>query len=316
MPEPDWRADPPAPERLAALAVEVVPGGVIEFERQLGGGLDATMDVLVATDRAGAVRKMVLRRYRRFGDHRDLPQPRKESATLGLLVRNGLPVPEPLWVDENDIFDETALLMSYVDGISLMRPDDPLDWSRQQARFLVDLHAIPVDAEVRSILEDNRDRMEQRMSDAERPKEYRTRGSGVEIWNAVVEAFADTTRGDTTILHTDFWAGNTLWNGQDLAAVVDWDWAALGDPLMDVSYAAMDLRFQGWDAGADEFVRVYGLESGRDMAGLSRWDIHYLARAFPYVEQWSVGLQELGREDLTPETVRTRHTQLVHRFLG
>jgi hypothetical protein len=77
----------------------------------------------------------------------------------------------------------------------------------------------------------------------------------------------------------------------------------------------MDLRLQGWDLGADVLVREYAQESGRSLELLPLWATHVLVQSFPEVELWSPGLEDLDREDLTPEVIRRRHTELMARYL-
>ncbi|MBK9125349.1 MAG: phosphotransferase [Chloroflexi bacterium] len=45
-------------------------------------------------------------------------------------------------------------------------------------------------------------------------------------------------RNRETILHGDYWIGNLIWEGDQLAGVVDWEDAAFGDPLADLAIAA------------------------------------------------------------------------------
>ena len=39
------------------------------------------------------------------------------------------------------------------------------------------------------------------------------------------------------LLHGDYWPGNILWKDGRLAAVIDWEDACLGDPLVDLAMA-------------------------------------------------------------------------------
>jgi aminoglycoside phosphotransferase (APT) family kinase protein len=39
------------------------------------------------------------------------------------------------------------------------------------------------------------------------------------------------------LLHGDFWPGNALWRDGALVAILDWEDAAIGDPLADVANA-------------------------------------------------------------------------------
>ena len=62
--------------------------------------------------------RLVLRRYGSWrSDGRTTTQ--REFAALRLAVENGVPAPLPMWSDEGGIFDEPAVVISYVDGAPL-----------------------------------------------------------------------------------------------------------------------------------------------------------------------------------------------------
>ena len=50
------------------------------------------------------------------------------------------------------------------------------------------------------------------------------------------------------LLHGDFWPGNILWRYGQLVAVIDWEDAALGDPLADVANSRLEIL---WAFGID-----------------------------------------------------------------
>ncbi|MCI0397582.1 MAG: phosphotransferase [Chloroflexi bacterium] len=46
----------------------------------------------------------------------------------------------------------------------------------------------------------------------------------------------------SVLLHGDFWPGNTLWQDGKLVAVIDWEDARSGDPLIDLAISRLDIR--------------------------------------------------------------------------
>ncbi len=57
------------------------------------------------------------------------------------------------------------------------------------------------------------------------------------------------------LLHGDFWPGNLLWKEGGLVAVIDWEDAALGDPLADVANARLEIL---WAFGDGSDAAVHG----------------------------------------------------------
>ena len=63
--------------------------------------------------------------------------------------------------------------------------------------------------------------------------------------------------GQPVLLHGDYWPGNTLWRDGTLVGVLDWEDAALGDPVADLANARMELTMAFGAAAADGFTRQY-----------------------------------------------------------
>jgi aminoglycoside phosphotransferase (APT) family kinase protein len=65
--------------------------------------------------------------------------------------------------------------------------------------------------------------------------------------------------GPIRLVHGDPGAHNLLWDGQ-LTALLDWEWAGLGDPLTDLAWVCWTLRFRQVAAPVRAaFLAAYGL---------------------------------------------------------
>ena len=80
------------------------------------------MDLLVD----GASR-MVLRRYGPWYAKRGENAAAREIRTLELLQRAGIPAPAPIWESTDGVFDEQAIIISFVEGQPDLAPRDPFD---------------------------------------------------------------------------------------------------------------------------------------------------------------------------------------------
>jgi len=92
--------------------------------------------------------------------------------------------------------------------------------------------------------------------------------------------------GPATIVHGDYRLGNTMFAGNRLVAIFDWELATIGDPLADVGYLVATWAQRGDPEGSviglspvtrgpgfptrDELVAMYEERSGRSMSDL-RW---------------------------------------------
>ncbi len=103
-----------------------------------------------------------------------------------------------------------------------------------------------------------------------------------------------------TLVHGDYHYGNMLFRGTDVVAVLDWEIAELGQPLLDLGcLCAMTIRRQYKDApspgGAvviemDELFRLYGVEA-REM----RWYVALSLYKYAAILGYNLMLHRRGR---------------------
>jgi Ser/Thr protein kinase RdoA (MazF antagonist) len=123
--------------------------------------------------------------------------------------------------------------------------------------------------------------------------------------------------GRTGLVHGDLWAGNTLWNGSELAAVLDWDCAGVGAAGIDLGSLRLDAAMC-WGPDAVELVREgWEAEAGEEAADLAYWDAVAALNTPPdlgwFVETTA---QTLGRPDLTREVMVQRRDAFLEDALG
>jgi aminoglycoside phosphotransferase (APT) family kinase protein len=123
-----------------------------------------------------------------------------------------------------------------------------------------------------------------------------------------------------TLLHSDFRLGNLIVNQHGLAAVIDWEFAHLGDPLEDLAWPLVrDWRFGndtlrlGGIAEAEPYLVAYEAATGRpldrhavtywEIMGNVKWAVTCLAQAERHLSgrDLSVELASLGRRSAEME---------------
>lgn len=129
----------------------------------------------------------------------------------------------------------------------------------------------------------------------------------------------------TTVIHGDFRIGNVLVDEAGLAAVIDWEFAHIGDPHEEMGYICMrDWRFGAIDrhfaglADRETFLQAYEAASGVpvdrqavdwwEIMGNIRWGIICMSQANRHLSglEPSVELASLGRRsaEMQLETLR------------
>jgi aminoglycoside phosphotransferase (APT) family kinase protein len=112
-------------------------------------------------------------------------------------------------------------------------------------------------------------------------------------------------------VHGDFWPGNVLWAGDRIAAVIDWESAALGDPLADVACTRLDLLFVYGHDAMDEFTECYRAVRPFDDEDLAVWHLVAALRPCGHLASWAASMREYGRTDITESALRARHAEFA-----
>lgn len=244
------------PLQFAPVVALCVPGARLLRAWPLVGGVSAEVTALEFETRDGQRRKVVVRRY---GEGDLSVRPRvafEESSLLTLLQAVGLPVPAPLLCDETGkVLPSPFIVTSFVesDGVT----PATADMMKVMAAFLAKLHHLTFPSGALSFL----------------PMRPLPPGAAPRA---------------PVLLHGDFWTGNVLWRQGELAAVLDWEDAVLGDPQADVAGARLELL---WALGADAmelFTAAYRQASGDPLRDLPAFDAAEADRVGSWVAGWGL----------------------------
>jgi aminoglycoside phosphotransferase (APT) family kinase protein len=106
------------------------------------------------------------------------------------------------------------------------------------------------------------------------------------------------------LLHGDFWPGNILWKDGRLVAVIDWEDAAIGDPLADVANGRLEVL---WAFGIDamrSFTDQYASMAAIDWTSLPYWDLCAALRPASKIGEWAAN-------DIAEERMRKGHRWFI-----
>jgi len=269
------RRRPPA-VALAWAAAVFGPGSQVVAVRPLASAWLANHAVDVA-DAAGAVHRVVLRRWARPGWDEDDPDftAAREAAILELLEPTPVPAPALLATDPDAAAcDVPALLLDRL-------PGDPPDLAGELdhvveglAAALPPIHAVAVpgtrgtgggDAGPALVPGYHRFYELEQLS----PPAWSARP---ELWARAFEvAFGPAPPQRPCFIHRDYHPGNTLWAERRLVGVVDWIGGSWGPPSVDLGHMRLNLV---WDLGpeaADRFLAAHHALTGFDHDPV--WDV-------------------------------------------
>jgi aminoglycoside phosphotransferase (APT) family kinase protein len=170
----------------------------------------------------------------------------------------------------------------------LSTPADPFDWTRKLAVTLAKIHSIPCGADAQSFLLDANSEATWFLNSDSPPDYMNTYPGGNEVWQFLREAFPGIRTMPSGLVHIDYWSGNILWHRNQISAVLDWEEAAYGDPVIDVAYARMNMALMGLHQSADDFLQIYESEIGRKVENLGFWELAAAVRPMIDPEDWKV----------------------------
>ena len=108
--------------------------------------------------------------------------------------------------------------------------------------------------------------------------------------------------GEPVLLHGDFWPQNLIWRDGRIAAILDWEDAALGDPLSDLACALLELKYLFDDARVGRFYAAYNHHAPVDPHRLAQWQIYVASAAQHHMGAW--GLEPLREAHMRQTTLR------------
>jgi len=301
----------PARAALEEIVGAVAPGAVLAAARAMDEGGSAVITALDLEHRDGRAETILLRQAGATNLKADPHAAANEARVLDALGRRGLPVARVLHVDESCTRAERPfLVVSWLDGAPDYDPADRAGAALQMADFLAALHRIDAEADdLRAVARHDgppgylaRDR--DRQPEAFRPAhDHLTRST------------TPADRNGPVLLHGDLWSGNLLWQEGRLTGVIDWEDAAIGDPLIDLSVARGDMAWGLGFAAMDTFTARYAARTGFDLTALPHWDLRAALRQAPHAADFAEGWQELGRTDITEATILAAHQRMIDEAL-
>ena len=279
----------PSQDSVSTLLKIILPTGTTFTIHELAGSYSNHTHLIEAETVEKTIKRFVLRRYAGNGDER-AKKARREYETLKLLRAHQVPVPNPLYIDEEGlVLYSPGIVTEFVNGHLIEAQPESKEWANRvglAAKMLAQIHATPYPETAKEFLWDGNIDAVWFLESGEVPPYMKEHPDGILVWNAVHELFPHIDPIVPRLAHLDYWSGNMLWNQGEISAVVDWEDSGYGDPGVDVAYCRMELFLEGMDDAADEFLRVYETHAGQPVANLGIWELAVVVRPMRELDQW------------------------------
>lgn len=295
--------DPQNTSAFARLARKIAPDSTLLRAWTLHGGVSAQVTALELQRADGQTQKLVARQHGAADLARNPQVATDEFRLLRIVHEAGAPAPAPYYLDQSgEFFGTPVLVVEYIEGETVFALADTPDLLPQLARQLAAIHRIGCASHDISFLPDHAAHWGSIIS--HRPARLDDSLSEGGIRGALETAWPWTQRNASGLLHGDYWPGNILWREGRLVGIVDWEDAAIGDPLADIAISRLDLL---WAFGADameRFTREYAAVAPIDFANLPYWDLCAALRPAGRLGDWA-------SDEAAEARMRERHALFV-----
>lgn len=233
-----------------------------------------------------------------------------EAAALRLAAGAGVPVPSLLGHDDDAVAGVPLMLTGRLPGTSRI----PRDYDQRRLRGLgavaARIHSVPLEP---SPVLPARD---QPIGDLDFAQMRQQEGASALLREAeAAVARAQPADERTVFVHGDLWHGNTVWAGDELSGLVDWDCAGAGAPGVDLGSLRCDAALCfGADAPA-AVLDGWQAEAGRAAADVAYWDAVAALATPPDLGWFPAAIADQGRPDLDRALLLERRDHFLREAL-
>jgi aminoglycoside phosphotransferase (APT) family kinase protein len=120
---------------------------------------------------------------------------------------------------------------------------------------------------------------------------------------------------EPTLVHGDYWSGNTVAYRGRITGIIDWTGAGVGDRRTDVAECRIDMVLSHGIEVADGFRDDYERLAGRSLSDFWYFDLYRGFNALLEYEHWLEGYHDMGLRHLKSEDVGARLRTFLRRAL-
>lgn len=296
---------------MRKAAGSLMPDVANVHSEPLTGGSSAFVTRLTLESARGELRHVVFRQHAdRVAKEHDSLVASKEFHVTRRLAEIGFEVAEPLALHDDGTANGPWLVTEWIEGSTAVGSADLDSSLTQMADFLARLHAVDPDGlrvpglhVIENPVEVLRDVVP-------------AGGTGESLVSRLNAGVRRTPNADV-VLHGDFWPGNVMFHRGELVAVLDWEDAQLGDPLVDLACARVEVTCAYGPGACEDFTLAYLAAAAQRstplvLDDLALWEAYVSSTALRSMHLWGLSpVDESTRRATTRDFFAAAATRLI-----
>lgn len=275
-------------KRFEQLLQRMDPKSTLLRTWPLKGGVSAQVTALEIADPDGHTKKVIVRQHGPMDLTRNPHIAADEFVLLQRLHAAGLATPTPYYFQQSDdVFSTPAIVLEYIEGTPAATLSN--DQIREFALHLAMIHTLDCAALDLGFLPNHADLLARTLK--ERPATAEQSYNEQRIRHVLQCIGPVPQRNPSVLLHGDYWPGNTLWKDRKLVAIIDWEDAAIGDPLADVANSRLEVLWAGGIDAMNNFTQRYRSLMPIDVMNLTYYDLCAALRPARKMASWGLDVQ-------------------------
>ncbi len=195
---------------------------------------------------------------------------RSQFRLLEHLLSSGLKVPRPIALSPRMPGGQETAVLEFVEGSTVFSPDNIHDYLHKLVDCLIAVHRTSLPPEIAGLLGS-------------------AHSGSLHGKEAEVSSMISRRRGNSSVLlHGDYWPGNTIWAGDEIVAVIDWEDACFGDPQYDLSNTRLELLWFFGPEEMREFTERYSDSTGVNLELLPAYDLLVSLKTGRAMKSWDL----------------------------
>ena len=262
-------------EKIIKLSDSLINYGEIINVSELSGGFSTDVFLLELT-KSENISKLVLRMEAGLPSENSA---KTEYKLLECIKETTIPSAVPVYLDSSGShLGRPFFISSYIEGTQNFGSKDDAFFIETIANQLKDIHMVNTD---------NLPKLPLRVDPLEGLLDYLPKKDNwIEIREYIKELSFEKYNADFKLLHGDFWPGNLLWKSDNIVGVVDWDYAAIGDPLYDLAVSCLMFRYLYGRQDMESFKVAYIDQSEFDEKRFLLWSINIASSTLYFINEW------------------------------